>query len=461
MLKEKLYKAMQYTQNPWNRKDCLEERTDSEKQASPFQRSRVYTIQPAAHPIHTVLTLPGSKSITNRALILSALARGESILNGVLHSEDTTACIHSLKALKIDIEHDLARAQCRIKGEGGNFPAKRAQIWCQDSGTTVRFLLAACAAAKEGTYHFSGTPQLQARPLESLVKVLQEQGAEIDSTQLPLTLNSNRLAGGNIFIRGNESSQFISALLMIAPHAQKPVTLTTESLVSSPYVTLTMQMMKEFGLTVSIKNDSTFLIQAPDFYTAHPSYSIEPDLSTASYFFAAAAVTHGKITINNIDKSTCKQGDIVFLDVLNKMGCHIEYGKHSVTVQGTPHLKGQTVDMSSISDTMMTLACIAPFADSPTTITHIGHVRYKESDRIAAIVNNLRQLGIETQSDDHHITIFPGIPKPGKIESYADHRIAMSFSLIGLRIPGILINGMECVSKTCPEFTALWEKLIQ
>lgn len=418
-----------------------------------------YSVIPVSELINAHVTLPGSKSITNRALIIAALAQGESILNNVLFSDDTQACMAALKTLGVIIEYDEKKRQCRIEGTGGQFPVREAKIWCQDSGTIARFLLAACAGMSEGQYYFSGTSQLQSRPMAPLIDALKAQGAEIypEKTQhLPLTLikKDKRLNGGDIFISGDESSQFISALLMIAPYTQKSITIKTGTLVSEPYVHLTCHMMKEFGVSVQYSENNIFQIKAPQYYQGK-IYHIEPDLSTASYFFAAAVLTNGKMTISPINKETCKQGDIAFLDVLKNMGGVIEYESNAITVHGTTHLRGQTVNMNAISDTMMTLACLAPFADSPTTITGIAHVRYKESDRITAVVHNLKKLGIKTQSGKDFITIFPGIPQSGEIETYQDHRIAMAFSLIGLRVAGIVIKNTECVSKTCPDFFSI------
>jgi 3-phosphoshikimate 1-carboxyvinyltransferase len=217
-------------------------------------------------------------------------------------------------------------------------------------------------------------------------------------------------------------------------------------------------MMQEFGVSVETISDNQFNILSPQSYQSR-HYRIEPDLSTASYFFAAAALTNNTITIPDIDRKSCKQGDIRFLDILESMGCQVSDNQKYTRVQGFSKLRGVHVDMRDISDTFMTLACLAPFADTPTTITGIGHTRLQESDRIAAVAGNMRHLGITVDEDPDQITIYPCTPRAGVIDSHNDHRIAMAFSLMGLVNPDIKIDNMDCVSKTCPDFVALWDKL--
>jgi 3-phosphoshikimate 1-carboxyvinyltransferase len=244
----------------------------------------------------------------------------------------------------------------------------------------------------------------------------------------------------------------------VAPFAKTSVLLETENLVSEPYIDMTCSMMSEFGVLVRRMHYARFYIPTPQRY--HPrEYVVEPDLSTASYFFAAAAVTTGEVTIQAVNRETSKQGDKAFLNVLEKMGCTVIESANGLTVKGPVELHGLNVDMRDFSDTFMTLAAIAPFATTPTTITNIAHVKLKESDRILAMRTNLEKLGIKVESGNDWIKIYPGVPAAGIIDSYNDHRIAMSFSVLGLRVPGILIDNPECVSKTCPEFFELWGQL--
>lgn len=420
-----------------------------------------YQIKPSSTPVHKKITIPGSKSITNRALLLAALAKGTSHLSGMLFSDDTFAFINALTNLGIHLTYDSEKNTAEVHGCAGRFPNQYANIDCKDAGTAARFLVAACANSP-GKFSFDGSPRLRARPLSALLEVLAAQGASYSNNSclhMPFTLQGTHgIKGGKIFIPGHQSSQFLSALLMIAPYAKKEVWLQTHDLVSRPYINLTCRMMREFGVTVEQKGVSDFYIPTSQCYQAQ-NYQIEPDLSTASYFFAAAAITAGKITIPNIDRNHCKQGDIGFLTILENMGCTVESHDGNTTVIGTKPLNGITVDMNDISDTFMTLACLAPFANSPTTIHNIAHTRLQESDRIQSVANNLSQMGVPVSYGEDFITITPSKPKPTLIESYNDHRIAMAFSLIGLVVPGVVINGMECVAKTCPEFTSMWESL--
>jgi 3-phosphoshikimate 1-carboxyvinyltransferase len=393
------------------------------------------------------ISIPGSKSITNRALLLAALAKGTSHLSGVLFSDDTWAFINALSALGVNIISDPEKKTCIVHGVNGKFPNSHAKIDCQEAGTVLRFLLAACAAAGSGKFYFDGAAGLRKRPISALIQILIHQGAEIEpeyATQMPFTLVPNGLVGGSVFVPGHESSQFLSALLMASPLAKCPLIFHTTELVSRPYVALTRTMMQEFGVTAGTLGS----------YLAR-DYYIEPDLSTASYFFAAAALTNSMITVPNINRQFCKQGDIRFLDILELMGCKVSGDESQTTVRGVKKLKGVQVDMNDISDTFMTLACLAPFADTPTKITGIGHTRLQESDRISAVADNMRRLGIVVDDSNDQITIYPSSPRAAVIDSHGDHRIAMAFSLIGLVIQGIVINNMDCVSKTCPNFAAM------
>ncbi len=432
----------------------------------------------AIAPLLAKVSIPGSKSITNRALLLAALAEGDSFLQNVLFSDDTLTLIAALRELGVVIEVDEDQCAIKIVGCSGRFPQSRATINCRDAGTVARFLLVACAN-QLGEFTFEGSARLSERPLSDLIHVLRQQGAEISSSSLPFVMrNNDGLLGGVIDISGDISSQFLSGLLISAPYFKTDVILNTKNLTSEPYVAMTCAMMRDFGVAVcSVFRERTSMYSAlhsihgrgvpQNVADGHREFSwevkvgekyhgrnywIESDFSSASYFFAAAAVTGGKVTVLNMVRETSIQGDSEFLTVLEKMGCDVISNDEGITVIGPLQLKGIEVDMQHISDTMMTLAAIAPFADSPTRITNIGNTRVKESDRIAAMANNLRQLNIHVDEEKTALTIYPGTPSSGIIRTYQDHRIAMACALIGLKVPGIVIDDASCASKTFPDF---------
>lgn len=416
------------------------------------------TIPCLSSPTNVNICIPGSKSITNRALLLASLAEGESFLENVLFSDDTDAFISALRALGVKLDVNEVRKTVTVMGGAGKFPCVSASIYCRDAGTVARFLLAACAN-HVGEMTFDSSVQLRKRPLRDLVNVLRAQGAIISSECFPLTMkNAQPLLGGNICVPGNVSSQFLSGLLMISPYCQTNVVLTTEHLVSEPYVAMTCAMMRDFGVDVLQEKNGWKINNNQKYQAKH--YRIESDFSSASYFFAAAAVTGGRITLLNMCRENNLQGDSQFLDVLEKMGCMVESCNEGITVVGPSILKGIEVDMRHMSDTMMTLAAIAPFANSPTRIFNIGNTRVKESDRISAMANNLRRLNIRVEEERAALTIYPGTPVSGVIETYHDHRIAMACSLIGLKVPGIVIDDASCVNKTFPEFFAVMQKMV-
>lgn len=410
------------------------------------------TITPLERPLDLTVTIPGSKSITNRALLLAAFAKGESRLSGILLSDDTWAALKALKSLGVRIDLDEENLVCKVQGCAGIFSKKTGRVYCQDAGTTGRFLLAACAS-QAGEYLVEASEQLSKRPLNDLVQALVALGADISGPNpghFPLTVKGEKLSGGEIAISGKTSSQFVSALMLIAPYMKADLLLKVSELISKPYVTMTQKMMKSFGVNIAGN-----VIAAGQCYQAC-DYVVEPDLSSASYFFAAAAVTGGQITVKNIDRENCLQGDIGFLTVLEKMGCVVEQLADAVKVTGPKQLQGVTVDMGDISDTMMTLAAIAPFADGLTYITNIANTRVKECDRIDAMSSNLKRLGVKVEEGEDFMKIYPGPVNAGVIDSFHDHRIAMAFSLVGLKQEGIVIDGSECIRKTFPGFFELW-----
>jgi 3-phosphoshikimate 1-carboxyvinyltransferase len=435
-------------------------------------------IRPVSQPVNAVIQVPGSKSITNRALVMAALADGESILENALFSEDSHWCSKCLRRLGIDVIANERAETFTINGLGGKLPATSADLFVGNSGTTARFVVAA-AALGHGEYRFDGVPRMRQRPIGNLLKTLQSLGAEIDSSDdcFPLTVHAHGLRGGATEINATESSQLLSGLLQVAPYAEQDVTVNvTGTVVSQPYIDITLKMMEQFGVMVSrpeavlsaldvpagLENDKgdyrNYFIKAGQRYRAQ-RYVIEPDASNATYFFAAAAVTGGRVRIQHLSPASL-QGDARFVDILEQMGCTVTRAADYLEVQGPKQLKGiNEIDMNAVSDTMQTLAAIAPFADSPVYIRNIEHVRHKETDRIHAVVTELRKLNVKVDEFPDGLKVYPSVVQPAAIDTYDDHRMAMAFSVIGLVVPGIVINDPGCTRKTFPDFFERFEKL--
>ncbi|NLF07748.1 MAG: 3-phosphoshikimate 1-carboxyvinyltransferase, partial [Pirellulaceae bacterium] len=381
---------------------------------------------------------PGSKSITNRALVCAALADGESLLAGALDCDDTRAMAESLRLLGATIEHDPAAATMRVVGCGGDLAGGRVELFAGGSGTTARFLTA-LAAIGRGTYRIDGSPQMRGRPMGDLLDALDQLGAdaaaENGDRRLPLVVRGRGLRGGRAALQSGESSQFLSGLLMASPYAGGDVALTVAgALVSRPYVDMTRAVMASFGVEVEERPKQRFAIAAPRRYRAR-RYEIEPDATAAGYFFAAAAVTGGEATVEGLSRG-CLQGDLELCECLWRMGCEVIYGSDRVTVRGRP-LHGIDVDMNSISDAAPTLAVAALFAAGPTTIRGIAHVRHKESDRIGALAVELRKLGAAVIERADGLTISPGPLRAAEVDPHGDHRQAMSLAVAGLSAPGV------------------------
>jgi len=404
-------------------------------------------------PIRAIIRPPGSKSITNRAMICAALAEGPSLLTGALDSEDTRVMVEALRQLGIATEHDPASATVRVTGCGGRFPIDRANLFVANSGTTVRFL-AAMLSLGHGTYRLDGTPRMRQRPIGDLLDALRQLGAEVTDEAgtgcPPVLVQARGLRGGRATIAGNLSSQFLSGLLMASPHAAADVEIVVEGgLVSRPYIDITLAVMKSFGVGVGEEESGRFTIRAPQGYRAR-SYSIEPDASAASYFFAAAAITRGEATIEGLSLDSL-QGDVAFCDCLRRMGCEVDYAVDHITVTGGP-LHGIDVNMNAISDTVQTLGAVALFAEGPTTIRGVAHIRHKETDRIHDLAAELRKLGANVEERSDGLTITPRPLHGAEIDTYDDHRMAMSLALAGLAIPGVVIRDRACTAKTYPCF---------
>jgi len=423
--------------------------------------SETRIVQPVQEPIHGSIRPPGSKSISNRALILSALAEGQSHLTGLLDCEDTRVMIDSLNRLGIAVTHDAEAHTASVVGCSGQPPAESAELWLENSGTSIRFLTALCCNGR-GDYQLDGNARMRQRPIEHLVNALSEWNCQVECVEgngcPPVKIHAKGIEGGETHVKGNISSQYLSALLMTAPCAKSTTKIIVDGpLVSEPYIDMTLGVMAQFGVAVEIESDNHFLIEPARYRAAE--YSIEPDASAASYFLAAAAITGGQVTVEGLSQLAL-QGDVGFVDALEQMGCQISWQHDSVTVTGQP-LRGIEIDMNAISDTAQTLAAVAVFAEGSTTIKNVGHMRHKETDRISAVSNELRKLGQTVDEQEDCLTITPGPVTPATIDTYNDHRMAMSFALIGLQAEGVVIDNPGCTVKTYPHFFDDLERLCQ
>jgi 3-phosphoshikimate 1-carboxyvinyltransferase len=424
-------------------------------------------IAPIEGPLRTTVSVPGSKSITNRALVCAALADGTSRLEGALVADDTEAMVGVLRAvgLAVDVRPGEAAgdddARIEVVGCGGELPPSEALLDVRQSGTTARFVLPLLSLGS-GSYRVTAHPQMQARPMGETFEALRALGGGIEPLGAPGHLPASiagGATGGVVQIAGDVSSQFLSGLLLSGPCRPDGlvVELTTD-LVSRPYVALTIAVMEAFGAQVDQPDERTFAV-APGGYRA-TDYRVEPDASAASYPLAAAALCGGSVTVQGLGPDAL-QGDAAFADVLAAMGVAIERTDAGTTATAAPGLvlRGGEFDFTHISDTAQTAAVLAPFADAPVRIGGIGFIRRKEIDRVAAVATELQRAGIRVEVDADGWTIHPDPVQPTTFATYDDHRMAMSFALLGLRTPGIAIGGPSCVAKTFPGYWTMLEGL--
>lgn len=413
-------------------------------------------IQPAQGPIDATVRLPGSKSITNRALLLAALADGSCRITHALFADDTRYTAAALERLGFAIDRKPTDEEFTVQGRGGIIPEPRADLFVGNAGTAMRFL-AAFVALGHGRYRLDGVPRMRQRPIAGLLAALETLGvraiAENDDGCPPIRIETDGLPGGSVTMRADISSQYLSAVLLASPLSRDGVTVTVDGkVVSEPYVAMTVRMLRQWGIHVEKDGPTVYHVPGGQSYTAREVYEVEPDASSASYFMAAAAVTGGRVRVEGLGLHPL-QGDVEFASVLEQAGCRITRTETALEVQGTDLLHGVDVDMNAISDTVMTLAAIAPFADGPTTIRNVAHVRVKESDRLAALATELRKLGADVEERSDGLTIYPAPScRPAEIDTYDDHRMAMSFAIAGLRSPGVVIRDPSCVAKTFPDF---------
>jgi 3-phosphoshikimate 1-carboxyvinyltransferase len=423
----------------------------------------VREIIPAAGPVSGTIRPPGSRSLTNRALVVAALAEGESVLESVGLSDDTLICAEALRTLGLGVDIDPPHARMAVTGCAGHVPPGPKELFTGDSGTATRFITALVAAGR-GQYRIDGSPRMRERPIQDLLDGLVALGVRAESVAgtgcPPVLVETAGLAGGRVRVGGGVSSQYLSGLLMAAPAAAGPVAIEVAGdLVSKPYADMTLAVMRDFGVEVRRTQHGRFDVPAPATYRAR-RYTVEADASSASYFLAAAAVTGGRVTIEGLPP-TSAQGDADFADVLMEMGCEVAWTDQGVTLAGPKRLRGIRIDLGAMPDMVPTLAPVALFAEGPTVIENVANLRVKESDRLRALATELTRLGARVQEKPDGLRIEPPEKiQPAKVATYSDHRIAMGLAVVGLRVHGIRIADAECVAKTYPGFFEDLERLV-
>ncbi len=412
-------------------------------------------------PIHRLdcsIHIPPSKSYTNRALIAAALAQGESVIRNPLKSDDTLYMAQALRQFGVKVVGEANAFH--VSGTGGRILAPEKEIHVGNAGTAMRFLTTFAALAPGKTL-LTGDQRMQERPIGDLLQALQDLGITAKSVNKnecpPLEITGGELTTDTVTLPGNKSSQYLTSLLLSLPAFGKGVAIKIEGkLTSTPYIDITLEVLADFGIDIDRKGNESFEIKPNQQYKAC-EYTIQGDASSASYFFAAAAVAGGRVSVHGVHPHTL-QGDIQFLDLLEKMGCSVQRENDTVTVTGGK-LQGVRVDMNSMPDVAQTAAVVALFAEGETTITNIANLRIKETDRITALANELRKLGAKVEEGSDWITIKPGVYHGASIATYDDHRMAMSFAVAGLRIPGVKIENPDCVKKSFPNFFEIFQNM--
>jgi len=429
-----------------------------------------YRVKKLNKPIDWKVMVPGSKSMTNRVLLLAALQQGRIIVDGVLFSDDSRVFLGSLQSLGFDLQIDEEQKQVVIEGCGGKIPKQEAEIYVGSAGTAARFLTAMLGCS-EGTYVINASEQMKKRPMGPLFELLEKLGAEIEYLEqeyfLPVRITGCMKKSQDeeqpkyMELDISKSTQFLSAMLLIAPMFKQglQIHITSEKKDGS-YIRITRHMMEEFGVTVTFDGSDYFVTPQAEY--KKESYTVEPDMSAACYFYAAAAMTGGRAQVANVHIDNT-QGDLKFLEVLKQLGCQIEEEPEGIIVTGPKRgaLKGIHINMNDFSDQTMTLAVIAPFCKEKVRIEGIGHIRLQESDRLHGIATELTKLGVCCEEEEAAITIYPGVPKPGVVETYEDHRMAMAFSLLGLMVEGIVIDNPMCCRKTFENYFELLDTLCE
>ena len=434
-------------------------------------------IQPFTRPVRGEVELPGSKSITNRALLLAALCGGPTTLTGALFSEDTRLMADALRKLGFVVKEDKKLKTVYVEGRGGKVPAPQADLFVGLAGTAARFLTALCASAKRGVYRIDGVPQMRKRPMRGLIAALRALGADVrclgEEGFLPVEIHATGLRGGPLAVDASESSQILSALMMVAPLADAPVTAALAGSLRQPFVIMTARQMGEFGIPGANRGPRPHVYAIPSgSYSSPGSYAVEPDATAASYFLALPLVANGAVALPNLrGPGQGLQGDTQFIEMLEKVGLDVTYAAKGVQVRierGTPR-RGLDEDFREFSDTFLTLAAVAPLLEGPTRISGIAHTRKQETDRVAGMVRELRKLGQKVVETEDSIEIEPKpLPRSDRlveIETYGDHRFAMSFAILGCHDlhgdgrPWLAIRDPGCCAKTFPNFFDVLEGL--
>ena len=401
--------------------------------------------------LQATVSLPGSKSYTNRALLIAGLADGECRLEKPLVSDDTKYMIRALKAFGISVQEE--KEAFIVSGRGGKLSTPEEDIFIGNAGTTMRFLTT-FSALVPGKTRLDGDERMRQRPLADLLHCLTQMGVKAVSANgngcPPIDIAGGEVPGGEVQLAGDKSSQYLTSILLSAPYFKNDTCIHIQGdLTSKSYADITLDIMKTFGVSVINESYQRFKVKAGDRYNAQ-TYQVESDWSSASYFLAAAAVTGGEVTLTDINPHSV-QGDAQFTSVLEKMGCRVEKKSNTLQIKGNP-LKGITINMNNMPDAVQTLAVTALFAEGETVIQGIGNLRIKETDRILALANELTRLGAEVETGEDCLVIRPGDYRGAEIETYDDHRMAMSFAVAGLKIPGIRIKNPTCVEKSFPDF---------
>jgi 3-phosphoshikimate 1-carboxyvinyltransferase len=411
-------------------------------------------ITPLTGPLDARVVLPGSKSITNRAMVLAALAQGRSVLESVLLSDDTRYMSDALRAMGFTVEIDAPARRITISGRGGMIPAHGGEIFVGGAGTVMRFLCAMVTLG-EGRFRVDGNQRMRQRPIGPQLDAMQRLGASVYSERNnncpPVIVDASRarFEGGETSIDARVSSQFVSAMLMPAPIWKAGLKLRVIGDTARPFIDMTLRLMEAWGAHSSVEGD-LIVVRGGQWYRGQ-RFVVEPDASSAGYFAAAAALIGGTVRIEGLTSNSV-QGDVAFLGVLQQMGAHVTWHPDHVEVTGTGRLTGVEVAMNSMPDMVATLAAIAPFASSPTKIRNVAFIRHHESDRIRALATELRRLDATVVENEDGLEIAPSAMRPATVETYDDHRIAMSFAVTGLKLAGVKIKDPGCVAKTFPDF---------
>jgi 3-phosphoshikimate 1-carboxyvinyltransferase len=410
-------------------------------------------IRPLLRKLTASIRVPGSKSITNRALLMGAIAKGRSVIDSALVSDDTRYMIGALDHLGYPITLNEQAMRIEIDGKGGVIPVKTAELFVGGSGTAMRFLAGFLTLGK-GRFRLDGNARMRERPIGDLIDALRSLGLSIRSENgnrcPPVVIEADKpFEGGATRIDASLSSQFVSALLIPSPLWPRGLRLTVDGLAASPFITMTLRLMERAGIRSAV-DGNVITVPGGQSYKAG-RMKVEADASSASYFAAAALLCGGKVRLDNLKRDSV-QGDVKFLDLLARMGAQVTWKNDSVTVEGNATFTGLDVDMSAMPDMVPTLAVLAPFATTPTRIRNVKFIRHHESDRIHALATELGRLGVKVAEHEDGLVIEPTRPTPAAIETYDDHRIAMSFAIVGLRIAGIRIKDPGCASKTYPHF---------